>query len=120
MKRNILITLGFLCLFFGTWGIFLPVLPTTPFLLLGAYFFSRSSEKWYQFLTTNKVFGKYIDDYMMNKGITLKNKIFAESFLAIGLGFSYYKMRNMNMRYIFPIIFIGVSVHILKLKTLKK
>jgi len=120
LKKNLFIAFGFISLFLGVLGIFLPVLPTTPFLLLSAYLFSKSSKKWHDFVMNNKVFGKYIKDYMEEKGITLQNKILALSFLGVALGYSAYKMRHSHMKYIFPIIFIGVSIHILKLKTIKK
>ena len=120
IKKNLFISFGFISLFLGVLGIFLPVLPTTPFLLLSAYLFSKSSKRWHDFVMNNKVFGKYIKDYMEEKGITFKNKIVALSFLGITLGYSAYKMRYSHMIYIFPVIFIGVSIHILKLKTIKK
>ena len=119
IKKNVFIAVGFVSLFLGMLGIFLPVLPTIPFLLLSAYLFRKSSTKWHNFLINNKIFGKYIKDYMENKGITLKNKIIAVSFLGMTLVYSAYKMKTSHIRYILLIIFIGVLVHILKLKTIK-
>ena len=53
-------------------------------------------------------------------GITLKNKIIAISFMAIGMLFSAYKVPQIHMRIFLGITFVAVSYHILKLKTLKK
>lgn len=119
IKKNLYILIGIISLFLGILGIFLPVLPTTPFLLLSVYLFSKSSKKWHDFIMNNSIFGKYIKDYMENKGITLKNKIVALTFLGLTLGYSSYRMWDSHIKYMFLVIFLGVSAHILKLKTLK-
>ena len=67
IKKNIFIILGVISLIFGTVGIVIPLLPTTPFYLLSAYFFSKSSEKFHKFLLNNKVCGGYIRDYHERK-----------------------------------------------------
>lgn len=119
MKKYILIAIGSISLALGVIGIFLPVLPTTPFLLLSAYCFSKSSDKFYNWLITNKVFGKYIKDYQEKKGITLKNKLIALGVLYIGIGFSMYKMQtHLHLIIFLAIVLVAVTVHILKLKTL--
>lgn len=120
MKKKLLFILGFLSLILGVVGVVLPILPTTPFLLLSAYCFSRSSEKFHKFILENKVFGQYIRDYNEKKGITLKNKIIALSVLTIGISYSFYKVPNIYMRIMLIVVFIGVTVHIVKLRTLKK
>ena len=120
LKKYILITVGALSLALGIVGIFLPVLPTTPFLLLSAYCFSKSSEKFYNWLITNKIFGKYIRDYREQKGITLYNKIVVLIVLFAGIGFSLWKMQNhLHLQIFLVVVLIGVTVHIVKLKTLK-
>lgn len=67
LKKYLFILLGFISLIFGIIGIVTPVLPTTPFILLSAYLFSKSSKKWHDFILNNKVFGKYIKDYQEKK-----------------------------------------------------
>ena len=64
-----LISLGvfFICL--GFVGIFIPVLPTTPFVLLSAALFARSSERFYRWLITNRFFGQYLKDYREGRGV---------------------------------------------------
>ena len=120
MKKKLLLVLGFISLGLGVTGIVLPLLPTTPFLLLSTYCFSRSSEKFHRFILENKVFGQYIRDYNEKKGITLKNKIIAMSVLSVGIGYSFYKVPNIYMRGMLAVVFIGVSIHLLKLNTLKE
>ena len=119
MKKKIYFIIGIISVLLGSIGIFLPLLPTTPFLLLAAYCFSKSSEKFHKALLENKIFGQYIRDYQEKKGITLKNKIIAISVLIASISFSILKISNLHLRIFLCIILILVSTHILRLKTLK-
>ena len=69
------ISLGTLSVGLGFVGIFIPVLPTTAFLLLAAWFYARSSERFYNWLLSNRLFGKYLTSYLEGKGVPLKTKI---------------------------------------------
>ncbi|WP_252827616.1 YbaN family protein [Fusobacterium necrophorum] len=120
MKRNILLGIAWISLILGGIGIFLPLLPTTPFILLSAFCFQKSSERFHQWILNSPIFGKYIRDYQEQKGITLKNKIVAVTFMALGMSFSAYKVPNTYMRISLLVIFIAVSYHIFKNKNLKK
>ena len=75
MHKKIYIALGFLSLGLGVLGSVLPVLPTTPFVLLSAYLFSKSSEKWYKWLISIPKFGKNIEDWNDHGVISKKAKI---------------------------------------------
>ena len=75
IRRNLLIGMGTLCVILAAAGIILPILPTTPFLLLAAYFYGRSSNRFYNWLLTNRWFGEYIRNYREGRGIPLKHKI---------------------------------------------
>lgn len=77
MKKAIFILLGTLFLCLGVLGIFIPGLPTTPFLLLTAALYVRSSERLYQALVSNRYLGKYILDYREKGGMTLKVKLYS-------------------------------------------
>ncbi len=99
---------------------FLPVLPTTPFLLLSAFCYARSSEKMLKLILENKILGKYIYNYMNNKAIDKKSKIVALIFLWCTLSISIYFMENIYIRILLLVVGIGVSIHLLMLKTLKK
>ena len=119
--RILLLGLGTLSATLGFIGIFVPLLPTTPFLLLSSWCFVRSSEKMNQRLMQNKFLGPYISNYKSKLGITKRNKIYSLLFLYITLSISfifgpdYWWLR-------LGLIFIGVavSVHILRFKTLPK
>lgn len=77
LKKIILIFLGTIALLIGVIGVFVPGLPTTPFLLLTAGLYMKSSEKLYQKLISNKYLGPYIVDFYANKGMTRKTKLHA-------------------------------------------
>ena len=76
MHKKVLLTFGFLSLGLGIIGSVLPLLPTTPFLLLSAYFFSKSSTRWYNWLISLPKFGASIKNYNENGVIRIKAKIF--------------------------------------------
>lgn len=120
MKKKIYLVLGCLSLILGAIGVVLPLLPTTPFVLLSAFLFERSSKKFHKLLLENKIFGKYIKDYTERKGITYKNKIIVIIAMTLGMGKAYFSMQNIYGRITLLIIFLAVLTHILKIKTLKE
>ena len=75
--RYVLLAVGWLSVALGVIGIFLPVLPTTPFLLLAAACFVRSSRRFYDWLVTHPRLGPWFRDYLEGNGIPLKGKIYA-------------------------------------------
>jgi uncharacterized protein len=72
---------GHLSLLLGTIGIILPVLPTTPFVLLAAFFYSKGSDKLHNWLLMNKYFGHMIKDWEQSKIIGLRAKIYSTSMI---------------------------------------
>jgi len=116
-----LITAGIIFVGLGILGIFLPILPTTPFLLLAAACFARSSKKFYDWLLNNKLFGDYIKNYQEGNGIPLKVKIFTISLLWITILFSVFLIIQISwVRIILIMIAIGVTIHIITIKTYKR
>lgn len=118
LLRWLLIGLGCVSLGLGILGIPLPVLPTTPFLLLSAWCFGRSSEPLLRWLLTNRLFGNYLRNYVGKRGIpkrvktyiliTLWITILLSAFLAVSLWW----VRGMLL-----VIACGVTVHILRIPT---
>ncbi|MBL40659.1 MAG: hypothetical protein CL761_05015 [Chloroflexi bacterium] len=86
--RILWILLGSLFVGIGYLGIFVPGLPTTIFLILAAGCYIRSSEKLYNWLINNKIFGQYIKDYYEGRGMPLKSKILALSMIIIFCSFA--------------------------------
>ena len=118
MKKIFLLSLGTISLVLGCLGIFLPLLPTTPFLLLSAFCFSKSSEKFHKALLENKIFGQYIRDYQEKKGVTLKNKIIAISILVISITFSLTKISSFHLKLFIILVLFGVYCNILIIKNI--
>jgi len=119
--RYLLIIAGTIFLGFGIIGIFLPILPTTPFLLLAAACYARSSKRFYNWLMKNRWFGTYIKNYREGRGVPLKVKIFTISLLWITILASvFFIISNFLIEIILIIIAIGVTIHILTIKTIKQ
>ena len=86
--RFLWILLGSLFVGIGYLGIFVPGLPTTIFLILAAGCYIRSSQRLYNWLINNKLFGQYIKDYYEGKGMPRKSKIVALSMIIIFCSFA--------------------------------
>ena len=80
--------LGFFFVGLGLLGLFLPLLPTTVFLLLAAGCFARSSDKWHRWLLANPIFGPIINDWNQKKCVTLSTKIVAVSSILLFGGYA--------------------------------
>ena len=114
-----LITAGTVSLVLGIAGIFLPLLPTTPFLLLTAACYARSSQKFYSRLINDKYLGNYISNYREKKGIPLKAKLTTLLLLwAAILSSALFFVDPVPVKIILIIIALSVSIHILSFKTL--
>lgn len=120
MKKNLLILLGILSLIIAVIGIFVPLLPTTSFLLLSAYLFSKSSYRLHKWLVKHKHLGKYISNYTKHKGMQMKDKIASISILWLGILLSIYFADNRSAVLGLVVIGILVSTHIFTLKTINK
>jgi len=119
--RCVLIICGTIFLGIGTIGIFVPILPTTPFLLLAAACYARSSEKFYNWLINNKWFGAYIKNYREGKGIPIRVKLYTISLLwATILISAFLFVGILWIRIVLILIAIGVTIHIFTIKTYKK
>jgi len=113
-----LIFAGTICLFLGLIGIIIPILPTTPFLLLAAACYARSSKRFYDLLMNNRVFGAYLSNYHSGRGLPLKIKVFtiASLWITIALTMTFFT-RSIWIDALLIMVAIGVSVHIITIKT---
>lgn len=107
----VLIVIGWLCVVLGVLGIFLPLLPTTPFLLLAAACFMRSSPKFYAWLVEHPKLGKYIIYYLNGQGIPKRAKIMAIGMIWFTMGISVIWVVPV-LWVKFLLFFIGASVSI--------
>lgn len=119
--RLILLVLGLLCVGLGLLGIFLPLLPTTPFLLLAAALFARSSEKLHRWLHENRLFGEYLRRYRAGEGIPVRAKVVTLALLWLSLAYSAVRMStHWSLNVLLLLIGLAVSVHLLRLPSYRK
>ena len=118
--RLILTILGLLSLGLGILGAFLPVLPTTPLLLLAAALFLRGNKELYEWLMNHPKLGPYISNFTQHKAIPLKVKIISVTFLWLTLiNCAIFVADHWAFRSLFIALAIGVTIHILSYRTLK-
>ena len=122
MIKYLLVFAGIISLVLGIFGIFIPLLPTTPFLLLSAALFARSSKKMHNWLLNHKVFGNYIRSFLEEKSIPMRIKIVSISLLWIAILFAiFFVVENkIWLQILLFAIAIGITIHILHYKTTKK
>jgi uncharacterized membrane protein YbaN (DUF454 family) len=120
VKKWLFIAAGSVCVCIGVAGIFLPLLPTTPFLLLAAVCYAGSSPRFYRWLMNNRWFGRYIKNYREGKGLTLPTKIVSLLSLWITIGLSaIIIMPWLAGKLVLLTIALGVTIHILRKPTCK-
>lgn len=113
MKKPIYISLGFISLGLGILGSVLPILPTTPFVLLSAYLFSKSSDRWYQWLIKMPQFGKNIKDWNDNGIISLKAKIICTLTVStVMIWIIFYSIYPQIVKIIIPIVLSFVLIFV--------
>ncbi|MDF2394418.1 DUF454 family protein [Pseudomonas sp. 3MA1] len=117
--RYVLLAIGWLSVALGVIGIFLPVLPTTPFLLLAAACFARSSPRFYQWLVQHPRLGPWICNYLDGNGIPLKGKVYAIGLMWLSIGLSCYLVPSIWARSFMLTSAVLVSIYILRQKTLR-
>lgn len=109
---------GVLLVAIGVIGIFLPVLPTTIFLILASACFVKGSPKANEWLRNHKILGAYLKNYQDKSGLTVKSKIFGITFLWVMiLTSAYYFTEELFIRLLLIAIAIGVTIHLLMIKT---
>jgi len=120
IRSVLLVICGTLSLLLGAVGIFFPVLPTTPFLLLSAACYARSSVRLHSWLLNNRIFGSYIRDYQEGRGVSLRHKIAALVLLWLSIGYAAgFAVSRTWLRILLLGIAAGVTIHLCKLKTRK-
>ncbi len=118
--RLIFLVSGLVSLALGIVGIFLPVLPTTPFLLLSASLFLRSSEKLYRWLMDHPQLGSYIRNFREHKALPLRVKIISVSLLWLTLLYCAFGVaEHWALSILFLTVAAGVTAYLLNFKTLR-
>lgn len=90
MKKRFYSVLGAILVVLGAVGMVVPLLPTTPFLLLAGYLFAQSSDRMNQWLLTHRFLGPYIHAFRSNQGVTITQKVRIGISLTITMGVGFY------------------------------
>ncbi len=119
--KFLLITGGTVCVALGIIGMFLPVLPTTPFLLLAAACYARSSRQFYDWLLNNRWCGRYIRDYRSGRGIPLRQKVITIALLWTTIGYAAWFATDLWwVKCLLLLIAAGVTAHLIRIRTALK
>ena len=120
LKRRLFIIAGTISIGIGVIGIFVPVLPTTPFLLLSAICYMRGSKRLYNALLCNRFFGTYVRNYLEGRGMSRKMKMWTLSMLwAAIVCTATLATDSLIIRIILAVVPTGVTIHIFLIKTAK-
>lgn len=121
MKKTVYKPLGFVFLFLGLLGIPLPVLPSTPFILLSAWFFARSSEKWHQRLLESELFGPMLQNWEQQRCMSCRSKTVALTAMALAGGASVlFAMEDIRLRVATLALMLVGSATVMSIKTCRE
>lgn len=117
ITRILMIVAGTVCVALGVIGMFFPILPTTPFLLLAAFLYARSSRRFYTWLLTNRWFGAYIRNYREGKGLPLKQKVLTLILLWLSIIYAAgFVVAQWWLKLLLVGIACGVTFHLVRIK----
>ena len=120
LRRWFFIIVGTIAIGVGIVGTLVPVLPTTPFLLLGVVCYTRGSPRLRNALLSNRFIGNYIKNYLEGMGMSLKAKLWTVSLLWVSIASTAtLATDSLIIRSILAVVLIGVTIHLLSLKTRK-
>ncbi|WP_001254759.1 YbaN family protein [Leptospira interrogans] len=121
LVRFLLFITGSISLALGIIGIFTPILPTTPFLLLSAACYARASHRFYNWLMNNRYFGSYIRDWRIHKMIPLRAKILAISMIFLTIGTTvFFFIPILAVKILVSLIGIFVVIYLIRIPTKRK
>jgi uncharacterized protein len=117
LVRALFVLAGSLFLATGLIGVVLPMLPTTPFLILAAFCFARGSHRCYEWLVRNRLFGRYLEDYLRGRGVPWSVKAVALAFLWLLIGLTTLLFADrLWLRILLAVIALAVTTHIVLIK----
>jgi uncharacterized membrane protein YbaN (DUF454 family) len=116
-RRILFLIVGVVSLATGVVGMFVPLLPTTCFLLLAAWCFARSSPRLHRWMFSNKWFGEYLSDYREGRGIPRALKVGSLSVMWLTIGVSVvFAISTLWVRVLLLAIALGVTIHVAGLR----
>lgn len=121
LKNLLYITLAFIFVAIGAIGVILPVLPTTPFLLLASFFFTRGSDRFNNWFISTKLYKNHLETFIENRTMELKTKVKLLLFASSVLLISGYSVKILPFRIFIGIVMIYLYYYfIFRIKTIKK
>lgn len=115
MKRTILISLGWLCVGLGFVGVFVPGIPTTIFLIIALWAFTKSSEKLRHWLLNHKRFGPILNNWQEHKVVPRRAKILMVVLMSLAVVLFYYSLQNLYLTIGLIIILVSVAIYVISL-----
>ena len=115
MKRMILISLGWLCVSLGFIGIFVPGIPTTIFLIIALWAFTKSSKKLRNWLLHHKKFGPILNNWQKHKVVPRRAKILMVVLMSLASILFYYSLQNLYLTIGLVIILVLVAIYVISL-----
>lgn len=121
IKKCIYIGIGIIAFALGALGVILPILPTTPFLLLASFCFARGSEKFEKWFTESKIYKRHLESFVKERAMTLKQKVALLAFADFMIAFPLIILDSIHIK-IFLIILVIFKFYyfIFRIKTIKK
>jgi uncharacterized protein len=120
IKKFLYVLAGLISVGLGALGAILPILPTTPFLLLALFCFARGSERWNKWFIGTKLYKRYLDNYVQNRAMTLKQKVMILLFADFMIAFPLVIINNLLVRLLLiAVISVKYYYFIFKIKTIK-
>ena len=115
MKRTILISLGLLCVGLGFVGVFVPGIPTTIFLIIALWAFTKSSEKLRHWLLNHKRFGPILHNWQEHKVVPRRAKILMVVLMSLAVILFYYSLQSLILTIGLIIILVSVAIYVISL-----
>ena len=120
IKKYIYIVLGLVSFALGAIGVILPVLPTTPFLLLASFCFAKGSKRFHRWFTETKIYKKHLESFVREKAMTLKQKITLLAFADFMMAFPLILLDNLHVKILLVVLILFKFYYfIFKIKTIK-
>lgn len=120
LSNVLFIIIGFVFLGIGAIGVVVPVLPTTPFLIVASIFFAKGSDRYNTWFKSTRIYKNYAEDFIRDRSMTLKRKIFLMMLSDFMLAFPLIILPNIYIKgFIISIIIIKYYYFIFKIKTKK-
>ncbi|SCJ97704.1 Inner membrane protein ybaN [uncultured Clostridium sp.] len=120
IKKYIYITIGLISFALGAIGVALPILPTTPFLLLASFCFAKGSERFNTWFVNTKIYKKHLESFVKERAMTLKQKVCLLAFADFMLAFPLIILDNLHVKiFLVALILFKFYYFIFRIKTIK-